>query len=120
MKLFAILLFWTSLAIGQVSVVGTFKYPDGMVFNGTVSISLTKTNVTNTCSTPVQVVTFKTITVKILNGVLQTLSLYPTPCLIPPNPYTVKVVDTNGKLQYNGKWTVPNSSPVDVTLLDPK
>src|SRR5579864_6286447 len=64
-----------------VTVTGTFRNPDTTPVNGTLSVWLTETTINNSCTTPVQVVTFKRLNVPIVNGTLGSLSLYPSPCL---------------------------------------
>lgn len=114
---------WLLLSLplfGQtVAITGTFHYPDATVVRGRVVISLTRSTVTNTCATPAQVLSFRTVTKQIVNGVMQALSLYPTPCLKPQLPYTVKVYDAASQILYTGSWTVPKTA-ADVTELGQK
>jgi hypothetical protein len=99
---------------------GTFKYPDATTLTGKVVITLARSTVTNTCITPVQVTSFRQVTVKITNGVLGTISLYATPCLLPKQNYVAKVYDGSNRLLYSAFWNIPKVSPQNVIAVDIK
>jgi len=64
-----------------ITITGTFKKPDSTALNGRLLVQLTRSTALNSCVSPKQVTSFQPITVKIVNGVLQSLQLYATSCL---------------------------------------
>jgi len=116
-KILLAILFALPASAQLVTITGTFQYPDGNVLNGKVIIRLTRSTVNNTCVSPVQVLVFQPVTVKITAGVLGTLSLYATPCLSPSIFYTISVFDQNNTLLYTDHWNVPNQASADVTII---
>src|SRR5574337_4075 len=75
MKLVAFTLFGCLLS-AQTKIVGTFHYPDAVTVTGKATISLPRVGVTNKCASPVQVVRFPPVTIKIAAGALASLALY--------------------------------------------
>lgn len=114
---------------GQVSISGTFKYPDSSNVTGKVVVSLTRSTVVDTCAGN-QVVTFTPVTVQITNGTLGPLilpataclclKLSATKCIMPLPSYLVKVYGKLNALLYMSNWVVPNTGSADVTELDKK
>lgn len=96
---------------------GTFKTPDGTAITGYVLISIKKPAVANLCSGSIVNVSIKKTKVSITSGTLGAVSLYPTTCLTPAQPYTVEVYDSNKVLLYRGTWTVPNTGTANVINL---
>lgn len=80
MRKLLLTLFVTIVCYGQTAVTGSFNTPDGAPFTGTVTIQLVRPTVTNTCSTPAQVVSFAPVTVPVVGGSFSTL-LYGSNCL---------------------------------------
>lgn len=119
MKLVAFALFGCLLS-AQTKIVGTFHYPDAVTVTGKATISLPRVGVTNKCASPVQVVRFPPVTIKIAAGTLASLALYATSCLTPGDPYIVRVYDNANQLLYSTRWTVPNQAEADVTVLEPR
>ena len=107
-------------AVAQVSISGAFRYPDTTGVTGTLKVSLTQSPVTLSCGSTPQVLTFKAIIVKITNGTLGPLSLYPTVCMSPEQKYVVEVKDSKNLLLYRGYWSVPNSGSANTANLDDK
>lgn len=107
---------------GLTTITGTMKWPDATPFTGRIQISLVRpTNaLKNTCATPVQVLNFKTVNVKVTNGTVTSFSLYATDCLNPRTLYLAKVFDSMMQLLYIAQWTVPNTGTADITKLDPR
>ena len=95
---------------------GTMQNPDGSLFNGSITLKLGKSTVTNICVTPVQVVAFAPLTVKVVNGVVTPTSVISTDCLVPRLPYAVTVAGSNNVAVYSDNWYVPllASSVADV------
>jgi hypothetical protein len=62
-------------------VTGTFQGPDGTPLNGKIEIKLTRPTVTDICSTPMQIFTFRTMTVPVVNGVMNPITLHANACL---------------------------------------
>lgn len=98
------------------STTGGVRYPDGSLFSGYLTLQLTRSSVRNICTTPTQVLTLKTIKVLISNGTLGTMSVYPTPCLSPSQPYLVQVYETDGTQMYRANWTIPNSGAGQISI----
>ena len=127
-KLALLLLLATPISAQLVTVSGTFKNPDGTTLTGKAVVSLPRSTVTNTCTTPNQIVSFRQVTVAITNGVLGTLQLYPSSCLSPAQPctvnhqltkgcYTVEIMNGLNQVMYRSSWVVPGSS-ANVTAVD--
>lgn len=114
-KLICILL--CSFAAQAVTITGTFAYPNGVKFNGYITVSLPRASVGNTCGGGI--VSIGQSRIQITNGVLGSLSLVATSCLASNPPYTVMVWDQNGML-YKAAWIVPNTGLADITVLDIK
>jgi hypothetical protein len=100
------------------TITGTFRNPDSTTFNGKVTIQLERNaSVQNTCVTPAQVISFTQISRAINSGLMAPLQLYPTSCLVPKQYYLVYVYNQSGTQLYRGLWSVPTTSPVDVTQI---
>lgn len=122
------LIFVVNLSAQLTAITGTFKAPDGALINGQVIIRLTRSTATNMCGTPVQVITFKTVYVRITNGTLGTLNLYATRCLCltytgavcakTAPAYDVEVQDSRNQTLYRSRWTVPNTGKAYVSDFD--
>lgn len=143
--LVGVLLSWPLLA--QTVITGTFKHPDGQVFEGRVVISYTRATARLVCDTG-RLISFRPVTMSIVNGQLGlagtgltwaaivttwgtetgtwssgtgtsvTLTLIPTGCLSPALPYRAMVYDRMGTLVYTGRWTVPQADAADVSTLE--
>ena len=96
------------LAAQTETVEGTVQNPDGSGFNGTFQVALAKSTVVNTCVSPVQVMPFPGVTIKVTNGVFTPTQLLPTPCLSPSLPYYITVKDSTGKQIYSDNWYLPS------------
>jgi hypothetical protein len=104
----------------QINVSGTWVYPDGTAFNGSVIITLVRSTVTllSRCGSA-QVLVFRPITLRIVNGVMPSVNLYPTSCLTPAQPYNVQILDTRGTLLNRVTWSVEgNNGIIDVGQLN--
>lgn len=114
--LLCLLLFSVAALAQQTTITGTFRNPDGSSVNGKVTIQLLRNAiVTNTCSTPAQVISFTQLTRSITNSIMAPLQLYPNTCFVPSQNYLVYVYDSNNKQLYKGQWLVPQQSVADVT-----
>lgn len=104
----------------QIFLSGTVRYPDGTLFNGSVILTLTRSTITlsGTCG-PVQVLVFRPITLRIVNGVMQSVNLYPTLCMQPPQKYNAQFFDNRGNLLFRAAWAVEsNNGIIDVSQLN--
>lgn len=117
--------FWTALLLlgmcmglhaQTVAVSGTVTNPDGSPFTGTFLISLTKSSVVNTCSTPPAVVPMPGVTVKVTGGTFPTTNLLATSCLSPRLPYYVQVKDSLNRPVYSDNWYIPQTTAGTVNV----
>lgn len=113
-----LLILLTSACLAQTTVTGLLQTPSGTPFSGKILISLPIASVVNTCVTPVQVLTFRPVTIQVSGGTMPATSLYATPCLKPQYPYIVRFFNTQNTQLYSAKWRVPNVSLVDLTVCD--
>lgn len=72
----------------QVLMSGTFRNPDGYPVNGRLLVKLSSSSLTNSCSTPAQVIAFRDVQTTVSNGILGSLSLYASSCLVPQHTPT--------------------------------
>jgi hypothetical protein len=88
------------------AVSGTVLNPDGTPFTGSFLITLTKSSVVNTCTTPASVVPMPGVTVKVTGGTFPSTNLLPTSCLSPRLPYFVQVKDSLNRPVYSDNWYI--------------
>jgi hypothetical protein len=125
----ALMLSPTVLLAQTATVTGTFKTPSGIAINGYVLVSMTRGGVTNSCVSPVQVMSNTKTKLPIVTGSLQAAAggsakLFPTSCLNPAVPYTIEVWQngTNGSpnvMLYRSTWIIPVGGG-DATTFDPR
>jgi hypothetical protein len=98
------------------SVSGTVANPDGSPFTGTFLISLTKSSVVDTCTTPPSIVPMPGVTVHVTGGVFPATVLLPTSCLQPRLPYYVQVTDSLHRPVYSDNWYIPQTTSGTVSI----
>lgn len=93
--------------------------PNSGTFSGSIIVSLARSTVTNTCSTPVQIVPFAQIVIPVTNGVVPVTALLATDCMAPHLAYAIIVKDSSGGTVYTDNWYIPQttSATVDVGSL---
>jgi hypothetical protein len=106
-----------------VIITGTFKTPDGKLFNGYLTVSAQTQPGLSTCSHKAYGGPAR---IKIVNGVLGTLTLDSSSCITPTNAtaltknyYVATVYNAQNKLMYRAYWEVPFTlTTYDVSAID--
>lgn len=119
-----VLLFSAIPTQASVGIAGTFKYPDGTLFNGSLQIQMAKSGVRDTCSSNKLVPTTPT-TIPIVNGVVQgsSASFATSDCLNPFSAYYIQVFDSKRQLVLRDNWLIGSTNSggtlMEVSYLTP-
>lgn len=84
---------------------GTFKYPDGSLVSGILTVQLPRPGLLNTCATPFVVV--PTAKISIVNGAITgSPDIVPTDCINIFTPYKVQLRNSANALLFSQWWYI--------------